>query len=45
MLGLDTPNQKGRKQMARGSKAINVKIATTKVIKALETKVSTNPKG
>ena len=32
-----TPNRK-EKQMARG-KAINVKIATTKVIKALETKL------
>jgi len=40
MLDLDnpkTPNRK-EKQMARG-KAINVKIATTKVIKALETKL------
>ena len=29
-----------RKQMARNGKAINVKIATTKVIKALETKLA-----
>jgi hypothetical protein len=35
---IDTPKQNNRKEtpMARNSKAINVKIATTKVIKALE---------
>jgi hypothetical protein len=32
-------NQTKGKQMARNGKAINVKIATTKVIKALETKL------
>jgi len=35
---IETPNRKGTTQMSRG-KAINVKIATTKVIKALETKL------
>jgi len=37
---IETPNRKGTTQMARNSKAINVKIATAKVIKALETKLA-----
>ena len=42
MLSLDTDPKPIRKeiQMARNGKAINVKIATTKVIKALETKLA-----
>ena len=35
---IEAPNRKG-KEMARNGKPINVKIATTKVIKALETKL------
>jgi len=39
ILQTTTTNQRKRKQMARG-KAISVKIATPKVIKALETKLA-----
>ena len=36
---IETPNRKG-KEMARNGRPINVKIATTKVVKALETKLA-----
>ena len=37
---IETPNRKGTTQMATRGKAINVKIATPKVIKALEARLA-----